>query len=208
METIFEGIVSSHGHDVTTTSGGTHRCDANTTSGTTATSALDDASRLHNSFTWDAYVIIFSNFHVYLLYMFKSTFFYNFEDFLVTRIGNSTQTCCHSWRLLINFEDHEMGGCHQQVQETDHVLWDFDGFCKTHFLNITGPLNGQVNHPITVSVTDGWSGKAISGASVAGNLTDSQGQVNLTFTKAGSQRLKAEKWDSIRSNALEITIKP
>ena len=63
VETIFEGLVFSRGHNVTTQSGGTHHCDGtnnhiNPTPGATATSALDDASDLAH-FTWDGYVIFF-----------------------------------------------------------------------------------------------------------------------------------------------------
>ena len=50
-QTIFDGPVTTDGHDVTTPSGGTHRCDgtngsAEPSPGPTATAALDDAARL------------------------------------------------------------------------------------------------------------------------------------------------------------------
>ena len=56
-KTIFEAVVLTVGHSVTTVSGGTHICDgtnnnASLTPGATATGALDTAS--HKSrFTWD-----------------------------------------------------------------------------------------------------------------------------------------------------------
>ena len=58
--TIFEGPIVTRGHDVTTPSGGTHKCDgtnfnANFFPGPTCTSALDDGSKL-NAFTFDGYV--------------------------------------------------------------------------------------------------------------------------------------------------------
>ena len=64
--TIFEGPVVTRGHDVTTPSGGTHKCDgtnnnANPFPGPTCTSALDDAAKL-NDFTFDAYVSYLSHF--------------------------------------------------------------------------------------------------------------------------------------------------
>lgn len=58
--TIFEGHVFTRGHNVTTSSGGTHHCDgtnlgANPTPGPTCTSALDDASKIGH-FSFDGYV--------------------------------------------------------------------------------------------------------------------------------------------------------
>ena len=140
--------------------------------------------------------------------MFKSTFDAQFDDFLVTRIADSAQTLSQFWGLLVNFQFAQVGGCQQQVQTTDRVLWAFDAFSKAHFLHITGPPSGHRNQPITITVTDGSSGQPISGASVEGRSTNSLGQANLTFTDVGWKRLKAEKSDSIRSNALEVIITP
>lgn len=62
VNTIFESLVFSRGHNVTTQSGGTHHCDGtnnhpNPTPGATVTTALNDASDLTH-FTWDGYITI------------------------------------------------------------------------------------------------------------------------------------------------------
>ena len=58
--TIFEGSIFTHGHNVTTPSGGTHECNgknnnANPTPGPTCTSALSDAAQV-DRFPFDGYV--------------------------------------------------------------------------------------------------------------------------------------------------------
>ena len=60
MNTIFEGIIITTGHNVTAASGGNHHCDGtnngeNPLPGPTCTSALDDASKLSH-FAFDGYV--------------------------------------------------------------------------------------------------------------------------------------------------------
>lgn len=56
-KTLFEGPIQTMGAAVSTTSGGTHRCDGtnnnvHSTPGPTATSALDSAAK-QAGFTWD-----------------------------------------------------------------------------------------------------------------------------------------------------------
>src|SRR5436309_4897059 len=56
-QTLFEGGVTTDGRNVTTASGGTHKCDgtngaANPTAGPTMTTALDDGAKAAG-FTWD-----------------------------------------------------------------------------------------------------------------------------------------------------------
>lgn len=60
LTTIFEGVVLTRGHSITTPSGGTHQCNglngsANPHPGATCTSALSDAARKHG-FTFDGQV--------------------------------------------------------------------------------------------------------------------------------------------------------
>lgn len=62
-KTIFEGVIVTSGHDVTTATGGTHHCDgtnndANPSAGPTPIGALDDASK-SAPFNFDAYVCYF-----------------------------------------------------------------------------------------------------------------------------------------------------
>lgn len=133
------------------------------------------------------------------------TFDPKYDDFFITRIGDTTQTDKEFWRLFLNFKDTK-GGCQQEVKSTDKILWAFNGFNKKYFLSLSGPETAQVNQPITVTVIDGVSNVPIQGASVGGRLTDADGHATLTFNTVGVHVLKAEREDSIRSNALKVTV--
>ncbi|KAF8992293.1 hypothetical protein BDQ17DRAFT_1413425 [Cyathus striatus] len=193
-QTIFEGLVFTRGHNVTTRSGGTHHCDGtnnntNPLPGPTMTSALDDAARIHG-FDWDG------------------TFFPEFDDFLVTSIDGDTQTSTQFWGSLLNFQFSPVGGCQQEVKTLDNVLFAFDAFSKAHFLRLTGPNIAKIGKPVTFTVTDGQNGGPVAGATVEGKTTDANGQVSVVFTSAGAKKAKAEKNDSIRSNALVVVVAP
>ncbi|PFH48294.1 hypothetical protein AMATHDRAFT_65767 [Amanita thiersii Skay4041] len=190
--TIFEGYISTKGHDVTTASGGTHHCDGtnnnqNPNPGSTCTSALDTASNNYN-FPWDA------------------TFFTQFDDYFITSIGSDTQTSTEFWGILLNYQFTPVGGCQQQVHTSDEVLFAFDAFSKSHFLKLSGPNTTQVNQPAQLTVVDGSTGTPIAGATVNGQTSDAQGHVSVTFGSTGLQTVKAEKSDSIRSNGLKILV--
>lgn len=190
--TIFEGPVYTDGHDITTASGGTHRCDgtnnnANPKPGPTATAALDDAAEL-GRFTFDA------------------TFFPEFEDFFIIRIGPDTQTETAFWGILLNGRFTEVGGCQQRIRSGDEVLFAYDAFEKEHFLELTGPSVATTGHPITVTVTDEMNGRPIAGATVNGSTTGADGKATVTFDTVGVKRLKAERADAIRSNSLYVMV--
>ena len=57
-----------------------------------------------------------------------------------------------------------------------------------------------------MTVTDGMTGVPIQGALIDGVLTDASGDATLTFPKAGVFEFKAERSDSIRSNALYVAV--
>ncbi|WP_378740813.1 Ig-like domain-containing protein [Nocardia brasiliensis] len=192
--TIFEGTVFTRGHDVTTPSGGTHHCDgtnnnANPKPGPTATSALDDGAR-QNGFTWDG------------------TYSTEFDDYFITRIANDAQTADQFWGILRNGQFTEVGGCQQQVNQFDEVLFAFDAFNKSQFLRLEGPRTARVNQPITVTVTDSITGNPAVGATVNGATTDANGLASVTFTSVGMQQVKAEHPQAIRSNRLEVMVTP
>jgi len=192
--TIFEGLVITNGHNVTTASGGTHHCDgtnnnANPGPGPTGTSALDDAARAHG-FTWDG------------------TFFTDFDDYFITSIGGDAQTDTEFWGILLDFRLTPVGGCQQRVKFQDNLLWAFDAFNKAHFLKLEGPHTAHRNQPVTLTVTDGATGGPIAGAAVRGQTSDADGRVSVTFGDVGVEGVKAEKSDSLRSNKLEIVVLP
>ncbi|KAF8724870.1 hypothetical protein RHS02_08486, partial [Rhizoctonia solani] len=194
--TIFEGIVKTNGRDITTKSGGTHHCDGtnngmNPVPGPTCTSALADVAAYSGVIVWDG------------------TWDSNFEDYFVTRIGGTSQKSSQFWGLLLNWQFTPVGGCQQQVAAGDTILWAFDAFGKAFFLKLDGPSTAKVGVPVQVRVTDGPSEQVISGASIAGypsSISDSNGYTTVTFTSAGTKKIKAQRSDSLRSNALTITV--
>jgi hypothetical protein len=193
-QTIFDGPVTTDGHQITTQSGGgPHPCDgtnggAHPAPGPTATGALDDGARLNN-FTWDG------------------DWFQDFNDFVVNRVAGEAATSSQFWELGVNFADATVGGCQTRVRQGDEVLWVFDGFSKTHYLKLAGPAAATTGAPVTVTVTDGV-GAPLSGAAVGGTQTGADGKATLSFADAGIYRLKAERADSVRSNSISVCIDP
>jgi hypothetical protein len=121
--TIFEGCIVSGPRDITTPSGGTHLCDGtnggtNASPGTTPTTELDAAAVL-TGFTYDG------------------TYSTQFQDYFITKIGQSDQTSTQFWGLLRNEQFTPVGGCQQEVVQTDRTLWAFDAFNKNYFLKVS-----------------------------------------------------------------------
>jgi hypothetical protein len=192
-KTIFDGVVTTDGHNVTTQAGGTHHCDgtnngAHPSPGPTPIAALDDGARA-NGFTWDG------------------GWFPDFEDFLVSRVADESETSSQFWYFAVNFKLGEAGGCQTRVNQGDEVLWIFDAFSKAHILKLTGPTAATTGAPVTVSVTDGGT-TAVPGATVGGGPTGADGKATLSFAEPGVYRLKAERADSVRSNAISVCIDP
>jgi len=192
--TVFEGHVLTNGHNITTLSGGNHHCDgtngkANPFKGPTCTSALDNASIIHNFF-------------------YDATFDVPFDDFFITTIGEDTQTSTEFWGILVNFSFIQVGGCQQIVKHNNDILFAFDAFNAEFFLKLTGPEIVLVGETVIYNVTDGRTGKPVAGADVDGFTTDSKGNAIVTFTKeeAGVVVLKAFKPGSIRSNELVVFV--
>ncbi|KAJ7051790.1 hypothetical protein C8F01DRAFT_922368, partial [Mycena amicta] len=195
-KTIFEGVIVTMGHNVTTVSGGTHHCDgtndgANVFPGPTCTSALDDAAK-QGGFQWDG------------------TFSTEFDDYFVTSIASSTQTATQFWGILLNYAFTPVGGCQQEINHpaTDEVLWAFDAFNAAHFLKLKGPKTARKGVPTRFTVTDGSTGLPVAGVAldVSGATTGADGKVLVTFGKPGLHGLKATLEGSIRSNQVEVQV--
>ena len=154
-----------------------------------ATAALDDGARAHG-FDWDA------------------TWNPSFSDFLVSQVGGESATSTQFWGHLVNFTFPSVGGCQQKVDQGDEVLWVFDAFSKTGALKLSGPGSATIGAPVTVLVTDGSNGTPQAGVTVNGSATGPDGKTTLSFSEAGIYRLKAERADSIRSNALVLCVDP
>ncbi|KNB53767.1 DUF4430 domain-containing protein [Streptomyces caatingaensis] len=106
---VFSGDIKTTGHNVTTASGGTHKCDstnnkANPTPGATPTAALDDAAKV-KGFTWDA------------------TWYAQYDDFFVNRIAKDTGNDSYYWNIAVNGKSTEVGGCQYQLKAGDKVAF-------------------------------------------------------------------------------------
>ncbi|SHG86435.1 DUF4430 domain-containing protein [Streptoalloteichus hindustanus] len=183
--TIFEGVVATRGHDVTTATGGTHRCDGtnnntNPTPGPTPTAALDDAAK-KKGFTWDG------------------PYYKEFDDFLVARIADVSQTTKKFWNLAVDYKLPDVGGCQYQVKAGERVLWAYDGYDRP-LLELDGPSSGEVGQPVVLKVTDGRNGQPVAGAAVGGATTDANGNATVTPTQTGRTCFKAEKAGTVRSD--------
>src|SRR4051794_1290838 len=193
-KTTFEGSVTTDGHNVTTASGGTHKCDGtnggvNPTPGPAATATLDDGAKL-GGFTWDG------------------TYNDGFDDYFVSRVGPDPQTSSQFWGVFVNGEASQVGGCQQRVRQGDEVVWAFDAFSKAHALRLTGPDSAKTNQQIRMRVTDSHSGAPIAGASVGGSTTGPDGVAGFSIAQPGVYRVKAERPDSVRSNAVVLCVDP
>ena len=110
------------------------------------------------------------------------------------------------WGLLLNFQFDAVGGCQQEVGSSDHVLWAFNAFNAVAFLKLDGPESLHEGEVGSFIVTDGSTGKPISGALVGGKITDADGHVAFSFSDDGIHTLKATKDNTIRSNRLEVVV--
>ena len=108
----------------------------------------------------------------------------------------------------MNSEASQVGGCQEIVKTGDEVLWAYDAFSKERVLKLSGPTTGRTNQPVSVRVTDGANGTAVAGATVRGVPTGADGAASITFSDPGVYRLKAERADSVRSNALSVCVDP
>jgi hypothetical protein len=194
--TVFDGPVTTDGHDVTTEQAGTHKCDgtnggAEPEPGPTATAALDDAARLAG-FTIDG---PYGNFGI--------------DDYFIERVADERiDPNSEYWSLWINHSFSDKGGCQKRVFAGQDVLWAGIPFSVSVPLKLDGPDSALTGQPVEVLVTDGSNGDPQGGATVAGATTGSNGRATLTFPEKGIYRLKAEKPDTIRSNTVVLCVDP
>jgi hypothetical protein len=210
--TIFEGPVVTDAHPITTEASGTQPCDGTDElvdpppAYPTAISALDDAAAA-GAFTWDG------------VYIFIGAY-------PITRIAEdwadqpgAANPRDGLWNVLINYDQwrgYGISNCQERVHFGDQLLFALippdRGF--RGFLKLTGPGIARAGRPITVTVTQGQTGKPIEGATVgpvdnaAGATTDANGQARVTFQHSGLKGLKAELPDAIRSNRLGVLVRP
>ncbi len=200
--TVFEGPVTTDAKVVTTPSGGSHECDGTNgsghppnTPGPTPTTALDDASHAAG-FSWDG------------------RYDSGFGDFFVEKIASDGVVGTFDpngnfWDVLVNRVPAQFGGCQIRVQTGDSVLLEWQDGSKPN-LQLTAPAKAETGQPVQVNVQqysdqNGTLAPA-SGADIDGQLTDANGNATLTFGSAGTQHLKAEMANAIRSNAADICV--
>jgi hypothetical protein len=204
--TIFEGPVTTDTHLVDGGDGsGSHVCDGTNngiypTAGPTQTGALDDAART-NGFSWFGRWNEFSA---------------SDNEFYIHTIGGDSDSSSMFWYLVRNWTGLSRGGCQQQVQNGDDLLFALSGFDPTTYaswplLELRGtPTNAPVKQAFTVHVLqhDGNGSPATdaAGASVAGATTGADGTASVSFDSPGVKRLKAERPNSIRSNAQTVCV--
>ncbi|MEU1292848.1 DUF4430 domain-containing protein [Streptomyces sp. NPDC005840] len=110
---LFRGRITTRGHDVTTATGGTHRCDgtnggAQPAAVPTPTAALDDAARRRH-FTWDG------------------TWYASFDDYAVDTIKNVGGGAAY-WNISVNGTSTPVGGCQFRLAAGDHVAFTWTAF--------------------------------------------------------------------------------
>ncbi|MFF8931552.1 DUF4430 domain-containing protein [Streptomyces longwoodensis] len=111
---LFQGKIRTRGHEVMTTTGGTHRCDgtnggANPSAVPTPTAALDDAARKRH-FTWDG------------------TWYASFDDFSVDTIKNVSGGGAAYWNISVNGTPTPVGGCQFKLNAGDKVAFTWTAF--------------------------------------------------------------------------------
>src|SRR4051794_33564902 len=141
--TVFDGPVTTDGHDVTTAQAGTHKCDgtngdAHPDPGPTATAALDDAAKAAG-FTIDG---PYGNFGI--------------EDYFIERVADQQIDPNNEyWSLWIDQQFAQAGGCQTRVVAGQDVLWAGIPFSVSVPLKLTGPDTASTGQPVEVRVTDG-----------------------------------------------------
>ena len=196
-DTIFDDSVVTDAHRTTTPSDGVARpCDGTNSGGTptpTAIGALDDGSKAAG-FAWDAS---------------WDDGFGDYYPFL--RIGSETiDSSSHYLAFYLNWVYAEFGGCTQSVKQGDEVLFAHSNFSQSKVLRLNGPTTATNGQSVTVHVEefDGVKGTPASGATVLGATTGADGSATLSFAEEGIYRLKAERADAVRSNAVVLCVDP
>ena len=195
--TVFDGSVVTDSHRTTTPSDGVARpCDGTNSGGAptpTAIGALDDGSKAAG-FAWDAN---------------WDTNFGDYYPFL--RIGSETiDSSSHYLAFYLNWVYADLGGCSQSVKQGDEVLFAHSSFSQSKVLRLSGPTTATTGESVTVHAEefDGFNGTPASGASVLGATTGADGSATLSFAQKGIYRLKAERADAVRSNAVVLCVDP
>ena len=195
--TIFEGRVTTDGHDVDGGDRtGLHPCDgtnagAHPSPGPTVTATLADAGvpgGWHG--TWNS----------------------GFSDFLIDAVAGENGSATSYWGTVRNFKPTDLGGCQEQVSAGDEVLFALGDIYAQRLLRLTGAMSAAPGETIKLMVTDGKTGDPVERATITGAptpaITGADGSATIELTSLGVTRLKAAAPDSIRSNSLYVSVSP
>jgi hypothetical protein len=143
------------------------------------------------------------------------------EDFEITQVGGDIANAGNNeeyWGYAVNYTTAGVGGCQFQLAPGSEVLWAYNYFNLSHLLSFTGPTSANAGSPITLHVVDGQTGTPIAGAAIGEDvagvtttipgspLTNAEGNVTITFARAGTVKLKATQPESVRSNAISVCV--
>ncbi|MFF8614390.1 DUF4430 domain-containing protein [Streptomyces sp. NPDC015350] len=111
---LFRKKIFTWGHDVTTATGGTHKCDgtngsAHATKVPTPTAALDHAAK-RNGFTWDG------------------TWYASFDDYSVDTVKGVSGGGSAYWSISVNGTPTPVGGCQFEIENGDQVAFTWTSF--------------------------------------------------------------------------------
>jgi hypothetical protein len=100
-----------------------------------------------------------------------------------------------------------VGGCQEEPAPTDEILWAYDAFNAPLILDVQPRMVGvRRGYTAVLTITDGPTGRPVSGALFAGVLSDANGKIVFTASQIGTFRYKATRDDAIRSPAMVITV--
>jgi len=206
LTTYFSAPLLSSPRNITTPSSPTpHLCTglangANPHPGSTPISALD-AANATAGFTYDA-VFYGAPYDIYGTPR---------EDFIVTRIGNDSQTETESWQAAINYVWVPMGeGCEVETKGGDSIIWAYGPAFKGILrLSPSGAVEMQVGETMGVGVLDMVTGAPVSHVELGGiAMTDEGGQADLRFTEVGNFTFVAAWEGYVRSEILTVIVLP
>ncbi len=130
----------------------------------------------------------------------------SFTDFLVISIGGQRPSGKKYWELSVNWKVAESGGCGISLKPNDEVLWAIsDG--ATPPLRLTAARSARKGQALRVRVTNGASGAAVAGATVAGVSSNSAGYATVVMSTGDQQILRATKKAATRSNTVKVALR-
>jgi len=113
----------------------------------------------------------------------------------------------YNWMVPVYGDGFTIGGCRQQVQTGDDVLWAYVESQDTVFLKVT-PSTATVKKggSVTFTITDGLTGKVQPSATIHDVKANSKGQVVVSYPTTGYFPFKAKETGTVRSELVKVTV--